>query len=696
MNMSGQLGRKNIGFIIALALLIVLAIGLRTWDISADLPAYFSGGGQDFTTDSSYLTLYAKTAVQFGTWDLFGFEPWSAFKISVVSGVSYLVFLLFGVSRATAAMTGTVLQMLGMILFLIGCAKYVNRQTLLLIAALLATNYLLILYARVPFSENGLLFLAGLTFVVYCYWFDFRWGKAAVGVLIALAALLGKSFGFLLVGGPMLYLLIADRKSLVKDGLWLLAPIVATTLIFMSIFHGEGGLFGFIYEYGVGEHGAPHGFSSPLGFFESLISISSSGLHEYTPLLSLFTYLALLIALVGKLQADGSERIFLFMLGWMLAWLSLLSPFNYHPVRYLFVVTIPMVAVLAIVINRLRLGGCTFHRNWPWWRLLLLILLNWYAAFAVAKGIVYDTRELAVMYNLAWIILPVGLVISALVYLVARVSRRNLALTSSVVVPVVLAALIMATDLRQFSAWFSVRTHMIDHASQDVADLLSHGAVIGGQYGPAVASDSEFGSVRLFLRNSSSEFAEQLRQYPVTHIAISRTSLDGNLSSSELLQKAQVLTTFWLRDNFVKILRVNDLSGNPVASRYHLSEFERAIEKMHHLQFAEANTLLAQFLRTHPHNMAALLEHYYLTQLTDGPAAAQPTIDTLYAYFGSDYVISLTAAIYYKHMAIQTGDATARVRSTAYFAKALTRSGEQAGNVRDMYNALLPSDRIIK
>ncbi len=681
---------------ISLLIALVIALGMRVYDIAADLPAYFSGGGQDFTTDSSYLTLYAKTAVQFGTWDLFGFEPWSAFKISMVSGVSYLIFLLMGVSRATAAYAGTALQLCGLIFVMIGCARYLKPRSLIFIALLFSTNYLLVLYGRVPFSENGMLFLAGLTFMVYAYWFESLWAKIAVGILIALTALLGKSFGFLLAGGPLLYLLVTDRKRLLLPAAYIFSAIAATTLIFTSLFHGEGGLFGFIYEYGVGEHGTPHGFSSPLGFFESLVSISSTGLHEYTPALSIIFWLSALLMVASSHKSDTLDKVSLFMVGWMITWLVALSPFNYHPVRYLFVVMIPMTVLLAVVIERLQGGGLTLVKKWPVWRVVLLVLLNWYAVFTLGKGIFYDTRVQEVMHPLVWKSLPISLVISAIVFLLARTVRWKPVVSRVVVLSVVLAALVIATDVWQFSSWFRIRTHMIDDATRDTAAILGDGAVVGGQYGPAVTSNSKFGSLRLFLRGDLQAFEQQLKQYPVTHIAVGTNSLADHLANSRLLQSAPVLTTFWLRDNFVKLQRVNHLTGNQQAEKYRPTEFEKAIDLMYARRFEEAAVLLGRFIREHPNNKAALLEQYYLVQFLRGPAAAKDALDALYKSAKDDYAIGLTAAIYYKHMAEQTGSADARAKSQQYLEESVRLSGSQGENTREMFRTYLPSDRVVK
>ncbi len=675
--------------------LMGIAVVLRFGDITADLPPYFSGGGQDFTTDASYLTLYAKTAVQFGSWDLFDFEPWSAFKISIVSGLSYLLFSIIDVSRQTAALTGAILQLGGLLLFVIGLSRHISRSALLLVIALLATNYVLILYGRVPFAENGLIFLAGLTFLVFSYWFDRIWGILLVGLLIALTALLGKSFGFFLLGGALLYVAVRRQKGWLHSAAYLVGATAATTLLFTAFFHGDGGLFDFLYEYGVGEHGAPHGFSSIQGFFESLIGVTSLGLHQYIPLLSLFTFVAMLLPLFGEFTERHGERVYLFMVGWLAVWLVVLSPFNYHPIRYFYPLTIPMIAILAVTIDWLR-TGYSLRRSFSYWRIPLCFLLTWYASYVTIIGVAHDTLDPTVLFPVVWRALPIAVGIVLALLIVSRLMTGKLVLRRSALAAVIIGLSISAYDLYQFYAWFSLRSHTIDNAGQDTVDLLGPGAVIGGQYGPAFAADGKFGSLRLFLRDDLKKFENDCREYPVTHLALATATMKVQMPNSDLLGKAPVLGTYYLRNNVVRLVRISHLTGNDQAAKYHPTEFERATDLMYADRLTEAHQALESFLKRHPRNKAALTELYYLTQFVRGLNDAQPLMDELVRHFGDDLSVTLLAAIYYKHLGKNRNDRWAGEKGKQFFEQAVRRSGPNADKTRLMYENYLPSDRVVQ
>ena len=105
-------------FFVILSLLFVFAVGTRLLDLGADAPSVFAGGSQDFTTDGAYTTLHARNAVLYGNWDLFGDQYWRPLKITLVSGLSYLIFTVLGPSRATANLTGSLLNLLSLIIFI--------------------------------------------------------------------------------------------------------------------------------------------------------------------------------------------------------------------------------------------------------------------------------------------------------------------------------------------------------------------------------------------------------------------------------------------------------------------------------------------------------------------------------------------------------------------------------------------------
>lgn len=682
---------NRVVFVILLILCLAIAVGLRVVDLTADLPPYFAGGTQDFTTDSAYLTMYARSAVLFGTWNLYGVERWTEFRITLLSGVSYVVFELLGPSRFTSALAGATLHLAGLALFVAGLLKTLRKATVLFIAALLATNYVLVLYGRMAFAENAMLFLAGVIFCIYQYWFEKPWGKLMVGVAIAACGLFGKSFGFLLIGAAIMHLVRRRDRQSARDIALVVIPVLVITILYALLIHSESGLFGFLYEHGVGEHGAPHGFASIRGFFETLISFGREGLYKYTPALSVLACFAVILLIVSNRRQSQSERTLDFMVGWWLTWVVALFALNYQPVRYLYVLVIPMTVVVGIVAERLTSEGLRIDRHWTWWRVPAMLAVVWSASFAVVQSLSVGLMTVSMLQRNIWnALLPAVGACAVILFCwrrlpgVLRVRNLGLVLIPSLVI-------VMAGDTWQFGNWFLRRSHLIEEAARDVADILGPGAVVAGQAGPVLTADGESGSLRLFLRDNLTEFSSQIGRYPVTHIAVGSASWDAHVKRLPELGTTPVMANFWLRDIAVKLIPVWASSRDNRALAYTPSEYELANQARVAGDNQRARTLLESFIREHPGNKTALLEHYHMTVSDRTLAEARPEIERLVRLFPTDYLVAIEAAIYFRGLASATNDPAAVALRDKYYREAIWRAAI-ADRLRDWVERIYQQD----
>ncbi len=99
-------------------------------------------------------------------------------------------------------------------------------------------------------------------------------------------------------------------------------------------------------------------------------------------------------------------------------------------------------------------------------------------------------------------------------------------------------------------------------------------------------------------------------RYPITHVAISaglgqRTR--AFLDYPEVMRNAKAVTTYYLRNFPVQILRIAESSGNPDAKNYKLSDFEKAKLLIEGGQIDSAIILLGQFVSDHPDNFTGYL-----------------------------------------------------------------------------------------
>ena len=110
---------KTIGKYVCWFVIIGFLI-LKFVNLDSDPPLFHVGHGQAQLTDPYHLTHFARNAENFNDWNPFDFHRWDIFKNSLVSGVSFLIFSLFGVSRLTANLSAVLLNVGGLYLFLLG------------------------------------------------------------------------------------------------------------------------------------------------------------------------------------------------------------------------------------------------------------------------------------------------------------------------------------------------------------------------------------------------------------------------------------------------------------------------------------------------------------------------------------------------------------------------------------------------
>jgi len=688
--------QMNLGLFWALfVLLLGFAAFIRFYDLNADPPAFFARGSQDLTTDGAYLTLHAKQAVLFGQWDLFGFKHWAAFKVSIVSGVSYLLFELFGVSRATANAAGGLLSLGGILLFITAPWRHKSRRFILILTLFLSSSFVLTTYGRLPFLENGLLFLGALLFFVYSRWFESVWGKIAMGVLIAFCGLLGKGFGFVLGAGPLVYMLRSGSKSRHKDLTFLMVPLAATFALFWALFYQDQGFFTFLWEHGAGVHGFPHGFSSPTGFFEALISYDQYGLHMYSAVVSLVCYLCFVTLLIGRWKVPSADKTMIFMLGWFVAWILGLAPFNYLPLRYLFLLLVPMSTVAALYLDHAQETAIGGFEKPVWWRLSLLLLINWVLLFNLCGHLIITQEIRSEYFRTVWLVLPFAMILTLAMILVLR--RRLIAVSKRaalIIVVVVVAGAILLEGFHQ-SRWISQRLYTIFYGNRDLSALLDPKAVVAGQAGPAFTADSKIRNFPLFVSPDVADLRKKLEQYPITHLVLGDADWETLVTVDPSFGRGRPLTRFWVRDNVYVLVRVAGVVKNSQSDGYVLSDYEKADLAMVQNQSDSNEFYLRRFVAAHPDCRAGLSDLYYNSLQHKSLENQRPLVDHIVTVLPTDFAACLLGAIYYKWLYSVNHSDEDRSQSEELLKRAIWLNRENEENIRRLYRTCQPQDRVL-
>jgi hypothetical protein len=676
---------------IVLLLLIITAAGLalRLYDLEADAPALFADGSQDFTTDSGFLTLYAKNHALFGQWTLIGSEHWQEFKTSLITGLAFLLYSSFGVSLTTSALTGMLLSLMGLVITLAALARALSPKEILIAATFAAFNFVLILYGRFPFSENALLFLISLVIGAFVMKSDSIAMSAVLGLLIASAAFFGKAFGVILVVGPIVWWLTEKTKNRLALIGTLTGSTAACLIVFSLWFHGKIELVSFVWSHGTEGHSFPHGLTSPLGFFENLISYARTGLHEYTPFLSALTYLSLLWLILYREDNARLRRVVTFMVSWIVTWIVVLSVFNYRPLRYQFLLIVPMAVVSAVWAARAP-EMTRRKKRIAWWQTLLLVLLNWYFIYHLVTPFALTTLALETYWRWVWLILPVA----ALVTLaqLALFSRKTFTISRRLVTVTCIAALALSVvnDGRLYYNWISHRTYGVSDANTDIADLLGPDAVISGQYGPAITQATSVKNFPMFITSPLGESENPIRQYGVTHLALPSNLWRELKTTDPRLTDIPIVARFWLRDNIVYVIPVWDLLENSAARSYQPTAYEKGVRAM----FVVADTLpdvqLKKFLQNHPNNRSALIALCHWNAHTGNLAASAPLVGRLLELCPTDFSVQLLAAIYYKSLSETSGDGSMMAKARRYLERAIFYNPVNSDALRRIFTRSTP------
>ena len=149
----------------------------------------------------------------------------------------------------------------------------------------------------------------------------------------------------------------------------------------------------------------------------------------------------------------------------------------------------------------------------------------------------------------------------------------------------------------------------------DLGKIVNEEAVISGPYGPGLVWDNKLKNV-IHMFGVTKPDPQLFLTYPITHLALER---GGNRDRAfkdypEVMNKAKIVTTYWLRNVIVDIYRIAEWTGNPETNNYHLSDFEEAKMLIDQGDTNSAVASLEGFASLQPENISGyqtLAEIYY-------------------------------------------------------------------------------------
>ncbi|MCH9032651.1 MAG: hypothetical protein IIB00_10395, partial [candidate division Zixibacteria bacterium] len=384
---------------IALLVVVILFGILRFVNLNYDTPLYFTGYGISDLTDPYMYTSFARNKILEGDWDPFNYERWKSWRISIVSGVSYLVFLTAGVSRVTANISALVLGLGGTALFLWGWSIRRSRDEILLIAFFLLVSNLMFFANRMTHLETGLLFISGMIVLVH-----FKLGKSVLGatltgLLIALGTFAGKLTGVVLLAPVMVDYLFDGKKELARLGGATILGFIVGMIIYSAMFFDWSPIS--MIEYFRSQTAAvglrPTVPESLAGWTQMLFTYGADGLFRFQTLVIIAAIIgttSLWVATFRKKEREligaNGYRALVFVFVWLACGLITLIPFMYRPFRYFLPFMPPLLALAGFGVWRLLKGEFKLPGSGT---------LKW----ALPVGLVFATIYLAIQFHSWWI-----------------------------------------------------------------------------------------------------------------------------------------------------------------------------------------------------------------------------------------------------------------------------------------------------
>ena len=299
---------------------------------------------------------------------------------------------------------------------------------------------------------------------------------------------------------------------------------------------------------------------------------------------------------------------------------------NYRPLRYHLYLIPPMCALSGLYLDSfLSPSGSrrTFRPGILFW-FFFVVSVTFFTNYVIITGYtLITTKEIPLLFSLGISLLIT--LITALIFYFGYIRRKadrhpRTADTGKQTGPRWAAVLILLflsiwINLAQFTSWASSPKYSLNRASIDLGRILNREAVLSGPYGPALVWDNRLKDI-IHMFGVTKADPQLFLTYPITHLALER---GGNRERAfqdypEVMKKAQVVATYWIRNLPVDIYRIAEFTGNPLTQKYQLSDFEKGRVLLHEGKTDSALVIFEKFVDMQPDNFSGyqnLAEIYY-------------------------------------------------------------------------------------
>jgi 4-amino-4-deoxy-L-arabinose transferase-like glycosyltransferase len=654
-------------------LLVAGGIFLRMCALDAD-PPYEITFSKGIETDAPQYTVYARNEIVTGEWNPYNDNRYITYQYSLVSLVSWLTFLVFGVGTFQINLAANILSILSILIFYLIMRKIAGNGAALLSLFFLAINYIAIFFGRRPFLETGmnLLFLAGLCCVVYL---EKRViGHILFGAFSAAAVVFGKIIGLIFLGPIGAYYILRlwyakDKKAIPQ----FLAMIVGfgavgvTWMLWIYLPH-QASFSGYVGEQAFGLYGTPEAFQSVLHFFWKILAFGKgTQFFDRMPSLAIGSLFCIIVLAARLFRADDkgtaapAPNLFLIVLAaWLISAYCSLMPWNYRPLRYQTMMLFPLTGLTACLMSYLitmkkpvRMWNRSVRFQAIFFSLLILLTYQLMAAVVVNRGGEFYFKK----YILS-VIGVAGFIWSVFLLFTYRCRAREITFAPGLRYTLIAFILLLSIFYhgKNYLAWAKVPLYTTRDASRDLGTLLTPGAVVSGPYAPALTMENNLGCL-IHIFGTTRPDPELFERFPVTHLALDESNkLVAEELYPDIMNKSYMIATYFVNCRKIEIYRIAYFTGNLQAHDYLLSNFERAVHFYRHNSADSADFYIERYLSLYPDNISGNL-------YAGGRALADSKFAEAVRYFkdaaavdGTDFNVHYLVASTYTSWAKATGN----------------------------------------
>lgn len=656
-----------------LLMLIVAGIVLHFVNLDADAPIYFAGHGQSLSSDPPQYLYFARNNILFENPESFDNDRWQSFGTSIVNGLGYAVFSIFGISRFNANLAGLILMLLSILIFIFALRKVLNLDGLLLAAVLLLFNKALFVYGRLPYLENGMLFFIALMVLVFIRYRHTLGGQITIGALIALTVLSGKLFGIIMIAPVMITMWLEGRQNRVKAMLTIIGSTIVSAIAWMLILYGGDieAVLGYYRAQSVDLYGFPEALQSPVIFIERLINYGNDNrLYYHAPVLGtvLFIVLANIVSRF-RWRKLKENPVFIFMLSWLAVGVLFFMIGNYRPLRYAYFLYFPMIAIASMTITG-DLKGST--EKGGFFRHFILFAVAW-ICLEQAVFILFSSGQFDKLAGrFVWYTAPIALILVLIEYKLRLLHRLRFS-KYNFIWTVLFIALVLFNFGRSYIIWHRQTAFNLKEAGRDLGEMVGDKAVIGGPMAPALLYENNLKGM-IYAVGISDDDPDYFRKYPITHFATEASASGLIIEKFPELEQALNTADFWIRDSKILLVRINHLTGNPRAAGYRPTDLELGRVWMDRRVYDSALVYINRFADEFPDNKTAIKLLSELLPANGYIDEGLAVLEKGIRLYPDDYVLYILKGTFYHKMYYSTNERRFLDQAYVAYADALRKN----------------------